>query len=322
MNDLEPWKIWAVTGVLVCAILAFTEARVQPQLGGELSAQASTLTPEQRPTAVPGDTGKFAVQYDAYSIGSPCRSSIRTIYSNSQPYAEAPLSNLHQMSRESSGMANDEVPGLDLDVTQQIFGNSTLRTDPATFDTIDLNSDGGVTWFSSADASGDMFTDVPTDHWAYTAVSDNTATSNLITNLVDGTTTIYLSQAGDSFVRVSNAEIGSAVAQVVLSGDANGSAPLLQALSAAAGQVSEGFSSMGPGEPPSPTDEEGEAEEMLRLKASADAAEAAYESTLQQPVYAEQQAAAQQASNAIRVNLGNMKLQINGVQFTVTPQQR
>ena len=124
MNDLDPWKIWAITGMLALTILGSAEVRIRPQIGAEGVAQASTLPTSETSMPVPSETPQRADQYEAYAPGA--QGSVRAAdYSSAS--ASYPAIGMHNVSTSLSDSVGDEES--ELDVTQQLFGTEASPTD-------------------------------------------------------------------------------------------------------------------------------------------------------------------------------------------------
>jgi len=122
MNDLEPWKIWAVTGALVAAILGSAAIRVRPTDIAEASAQASTLTPDQSAAGPAVGANLSADQFDAYSLGNSHRSFSRDWHSNPQPSPDAPQQFIAYRSASRFAAIGNGYQEPEMDVAQQIIG--------------------------------------------------------------------------------------------------------------------------------------------------------------------------------------------------------
>src|SRR5580700_67164 len=175
MNDLQPWKIWSVTAILVCAILGSTAARVRPQPSGESPALTAEVTSAEHRTGVTiASSDTNGNQNDAYAFYTPHRSFIRAGYSSGQASAIAPLNNLLSGSRASSMVQAEGYQEPLVDVAQEIVGNPEHLTNQF------AANEGQSThnWYAplfdtdNGQVQEDMFAAVPDDHWAYAAVSD------------------------------------------------------------------------------------------------------------------------------------------------------
>jgi hypothetical protein len=146
MNDLEPWKIWAVTGVLVCAILAITAARVRPVGVGGGSAEASTLAAGQGAASAAANRSDEAteVQYEANSSYTPVPSFRVAEYSSGHPTAIVEVTKQLYDSAADSGLRDDIDQDSQLNVTPQILGADDNQVDRVAANSYDPSDDPGA----------------------------------------------------------------------------------------------------------------------------------------------------------------------------------
>lgn len=222
MNDLGPWKIWAVTGALVVAILGCAAMRVRPQDGADGIAQASTLTTktDERSTPVTSEPTQSADQYEGYFSGTSRASNSQADYSVAQSTAIVP--NQPNALASISNPVDDNDQQLELDVTQQILSTDTHQGDVIVSFTLEQPTDEIVSWFpataSEANQNDWEGIDYPVDQRAYVSVLGSIPINYSI-NLSDGNGTILLNQSELGEVRLADNALKNAVIQVAFNGE-------------------------------------------------------------------------------------------------------
>jgi hypothetical protein len=242
MNDLQPWKIWAVTAALVCAILGTTAARVRLQPTGGTSALAAAVNSSIRPTSVTTASDTNNNQNDAYAIYTPHRSFIGAGYVSGQAGAIAPLGNLRYGSEASPAMQADDYQEPQIDVTQQIIGDQGSQADQlAANDGQPTTNWGMPDFYATGDqVRDDMFADVPEDHWEFAAAPDTVQMLTFNIPPRDAYRAALLDLTGTADIRMLDPSVRNAVINAAFNGSyANGTANLLQALGNSYGNAAE-----------------------------------------------------------------------------------
>ena len=328
MNQLEPWKIWAVTAALVCAILGSTAARVRPQAFDEALAWAAAVDSGQRsPSVTTTSPDTSANQYEAYPSYTPHRSFSDAGYSGVKTRTIIPLNNPSYGSATASAVQAEYYQEPVIDVTQQILNNQD-----STGDLVAVN-DGQSThnWDLPLSYSVDVPTptnDFVTDGWVYPAVRSDLAFNTAwdVASL-DGYRMDFSDSSVPTDVQASDLALTTAIINVAINGsDTNGTVnpvpfPVAGYLTGAeqpvvldsvvvntvqnlalAGEFNE---------------ELGDEQEVLD-----EARTQALGAEVQAEAQAQLQAALQQRTEAVyTVTFGRVNVQINGVQFTDPPQE-
>lgn len=147
MSDLEPWKIWAVTGILVYFILGSASLHVRPPAVDEATAQASTLTADERASDGATESVQSTDQFDDYFPAFSHATFNRADYSSSPTTSIMPASGLLFASASLSNPIDDSNLDPELDVTQQILGNDIPQADAVALLETDQMANRVVPWF-------------------------------------------------------------------------------------------------------------------------------------------------------------------------------
>jgi len=339
MNDLEPWKIWSVTAVLVCAILGSTATRLQPVSVGPVGAQAGTLTADERsasaPTTPPDATED---QYTAYSSYTPRRSSTCSGYFSSQPGAILPSSNLLYGSAAATAMPAEYDQQPVMDVAQQMLGDRDSQAD-----LVAINNDQVMNYTFLSDVSTvDDLTSLGAANengWTYKSMGDDLAFDstdypvNLLGNPIffGGASAGWVDPSVLADSRVTNLALQNATINAAAIGsDLNGAVSLVQALGSGNGNAAQQLGeidsfSVNPAQYLAFSGERqvdlgDEPEDVDAVQSQAVRAEA--QALVVAEAQAQVQAALQQRNEAVfTVNGGTINVHISGVQFSVQPQE-
>jgi hypothetical protein len=326
MNDLEPWKIWAITAVLVCAIFGTAAARVRSQTVGDPSAQAAEVTSgEDSASVATASPHTAADQYEVYPSYVPHRSFSSAGYSGVQASSIIPLTNLLYGPGPSSGIEteNDQEPVLD--VARQLLGNeaSQAASLAANDDQTETNQ-----------VQVDMFTDVPQDHWAYAAVQDTPMDVTLDFTSPNGEALVFSDPSDPPEAQAFDLALQNVIVNTAVMGpDSSGAVNLLQRLGGgygtAASQTYElGSQAVNPeiyqglaltGELAEELGDEGDFANEQQNEAVLAEAKALVVAQAQAQL---QEAMRQQQVEAIyRLNVGSAVIQLNDVQFSMPPEE-
>jgi hypothetical protein len=128
MNDLEPWKIWAVTGVIVCLVLGSTAARVRPIVVTGGAAQADTLSGGERSTPAQAELSQKPDQYESYSYGGTHQTLEPTEYYNQRAIATLPITApLYELSAQDS-LSEANESDQDINVAGQMLAAQSVQS--------------------------------------------------------------------------------------------------------------------------------------------------------------------------------------------------
>lgn len=279
MNDLEPWKIWAVTGVLVCVILSGTGARIRPLGAGEAAAQANVLTSDRRAASTVSHQAQSSDQHESYFSGYFHSAYSAREYSQPQTPPIIRVQDLMVGFSASSGVFNDSIDNgqaPELNVTQQILGTDDTQADQFAANSYQPFNYSGKNWSTApdfpiadyAEISNEMSIDqlnsaTAPDGTQYTVVLKISSPDG------NGFTTINLSGAGE--VRISNmALIGDQikVAFSNVTGSSDVTSNVLQSIDAAVSTIG-GQSQVLDGEPQNGPASSIGAEDLDELRAQA-----------------------------------------------------